>query len=42
MRDFEGFQSSDAWNMFKDTGSVGMYLLYKALREDEVKEDKKL
>ena len=41
MREFKGFNSKDAWDIFKDSGSVGMYLMYKALKEDESKESKK-
>lgn len=39
MRDLKGFKSKDAWDMFKSSGSVGMYLMYKALKEDEAKEE---
>ena len=31
------FDSSIAWEMFKQSGSVGMYLFYKALKDDEMK-----
>lgn len=41
MRDFKGFQSKDAYDMFMSSGSVGMYLMYKALKEDEEKENRK-
>jgi len=30
------FDSSMAWKMFEKSGSVGMYLLYKALKDDEI------
>lgn len=29
----EKFDSSKAWKMFEKSGNVGMYLLYKALKD---------
>lgn len=36
----EGFDSNSAWEIFSSTGNVGMYLLYKALKDDQDNEER--
>lgn len=39
MKDLEGFNSEAAWAMFSKSGNVGTYLLYEALKKDEIDEN---